>query len=86
MRKVLKYELDISDEVQKVDCWLGRVCLVGTQGDRLFIWIEVDTREPAVVRRFLVEGTGHALIEGSVWVGSCQMPPFVWHIYESEQP
>jgi hypothetical protein len=60
--------------------WLS----VQYQGDTLVAWAEVNPDTPRVRRQFLVYSTGwddcpHSNAEH--YIGTAQMPPFVWHVY-----
>lgn len=44
-------------------------------------WFEVETLKPRVPRYLTIVGTGHEVSEGE-YLGTCQDPPFVWHLYE----
>lgn len=50
------------------------------------MWVEVDPNALSEPRRFDVYGTGHSLAAPAGltprYVGSWQVPPFVWHLYE----
>ncbi len=58
---------------------------IGTQLEKeweVCVWCEIeDDREP-VRRIFAVHGTGHQIGDNERHVGSVQVPPFVWHVYE----
>ena len=57
-----------------------------SQNRKLVMWYEVDTSHAiASPRQFLVIGTGwdHTPIEDHwSYVGTTQVGPFVWHLYE----
>lgn len=47
------------------------------------IWVEVNPQEPNQdVHILQVFGTGHDIPSGSLYLGTWQEPPFVWHLYE----
>lgn len=53
------------------------------QADQPCIWALVDTERPAVIRHFLIHGTGHAFNgQEDRYVGTAQRGPFVWHLFE----
>ena len=48
------------------------------------LWAEVETEAPTVKRTFEWAGTGHAVPQGGVYVGTVQVQggAFVFHLYE----
>jgi hypothetical protein len=82
---ILKYPIeprDINDiempgdaEPLTVDVQRGVIC----------VWVVVDPKNPIVVRKFHVFGTGHPIEEkrfdALIYVGTVQQDPFVWHIF-----
>lgn len=49
------------------------------------VWAEVDDQEAPAPRTFAIVGTGHALPDGAVHVGTYDAEPFVWHVYDMTQ-
>ena len=47
-------------------------------------WAEYDDVKPAVVRTFVIVGTGHRIPDGAVYVGTAPRTRdgLVWHLYE----
>ena len=58
-----------------------RPVLVGEQDGTPCLWFEVDPSLGGYLRAFQVVGTGQPTPRGR-WLGSWQVPPFVWHMYE----
>jgi len=83
---IWKYGLEITD-AQSVRMPFGAVVLgVGAQGDALVMWARHDADEKRREHRaFLVLGTGNGFpVEVlGCHVGSVQMGPFVWHVFEA---
>lgn len=51
------------------------------------VWAEVTTDSRMTpTRRMRVFGTGHALPDGAVYVGTAPAAPFVWHVYAEATP
>lgn len=49
------------------------------------LWVQADSDLPLSARCFAIVGTGHPIPEHIVgYVGTVQIPPFVWHLYEIE--
>ena len=79
---IWKYEVPIQSEVQ-IAMQHGAVPLFfGLQGDIPTLWAKVDPTVHKCKRKFRVVGTGHDIPEG-VYVGTVQVPPFVWHLFDS---
>lgn len=55
---------------------------VAFQGDKLCIWVEVDTDDDAHLNHFHVVGTGFSVPEGGAHIGSVVEDPYVWHVYQ----
>lgn len=56
---------------------------LGVQGAEGQLWVRVNPDNPQVSRRFALVGTGHDLpFTGGAYVGSFQVPPYVWHLFE----
>lgn len=85
-RTIWKFPLHVIDE-QIVEVPADAVALsVGAQGNYLCLWAEVDPDRPRVERRVYVQGTGNPLqvnlqVNRAQFVGTVQMPPFVWRVY-----
>lgn len=82
MRTVYKYELLPN---VKIEMPIGAALrTVMSQGDQLFLWAEIDTTKPTEMREFQVFGTGHEIPNkpGLSFIGTAQMGPLVWHVYE----
>ena len=57
------------------------------QGPDAVLWACVDPDEPTTMRRFVIYGTGHDMgglkfPVRDVYVGTFQMGPLVWHLFE----
>lgn len=84
-RAVYKYEIPVDDEWHGVTMPLpAKVVHVACTGGfgTVYVWAEVapDSTETAT-RKMQVFGTGHALPDGAVYVGTAPAGPFVWHVY-----
>ena len=57
--------------------------LVAEQNGVPCIWLqEPEPENKTRTRTFQVFGTGYELPVHSLWLGSWQSPPFVWHLYD----
>lgn len=83
MKTIYKYPL-IATDLQYIDMPNGAVILtVQMQGGAMCLWAQVDLDKAEVVRVIAVYGTGNLMpAEAGQYVGSVQMPPFVWHVYD----
>jgi hypothetical protein len=63
-----------------------RIRHVGVQDDRACLWAQVFTNSPLVPLRLRIVGTGHPIDFFGEYVGTVQMPPFVWHIFREPAP
>lgn len=86
MKMVLKFELPQTakyHEILLMDD--AKILMFDEQCGRLYAWIETAqfvSPTQGQPRRFCVVGTGHSIPNEWVHRGSCQVDPFVWHLYE----
>ena len=88
MRAIWKYPIGLSIEPVVHSMPEGaQILTVQVQQDVITLWAMVDPDQPRTDRRFVVWGTGHrhSDAEKLTYIGSVQMGPFVWHIFE-ERP
>jgi len=91
MRTIFKYELKGVCHQNMVEPVLmphdARFLHVGSQGDSMFIWAEVDTESSELEFNFEVFGTGHEMVEdmgiARIHIGSLIMNEgaLVFHVY-----
>ena len=83
IRSIWKYPLKIIDEEQELMIPQdGKIVYVDNQNHAPVLWIEVFPKSPKEARNFRVFGTGHPIPTFWNYIGTCLLPPFVWHIYE----
>lgn len=85
MRRIFKYEVPVDDRVHSIDLTSGPVLHVDQQYNdvgRVFFWAWNDDQDITSARQFLVVGTGHLTPSGTVYVGTVQVGPLVWHLLE----
>ena len=82
MKTVWKYNLNLGEENISMP-QLARVLSFGSQHGTLCMWAEVETTNPYVPRTFLVVDTGHEVPKAARHLGTTQVAPFVWHLYET---
>ena len=83
MKAVYKYTFFL-DDIQRLKMPVGaKILSVQVQGNTPCIWAEVETTNALQERAFVIKGTGHEIKERDLrYIGTFQMPPFVWHLYE----
>ena len=82
-RTVFKYRLNFGVTTLPLPTGAS-VVYVGTQHEDVYLWVELHQDHPTESRVFIVHGTGHPIDHASTYVGTVQIPPFVWHVYEDE--
>jgi tagatose-1,6-bisphosphate aldolase non-catalytic subunit AgaZ/GatZ len=79
---VWKFVLAVTDS-QEIAVPIGAEPLyVAEQAGDLCMWARVDPKNPHSLQTFYVTGTGYPVPTGTAYIGSVQMPPFVWHVWE----
>lgn len=88
-KKIFKYPVHITD-LQTIEMHKGAEILCfqvqeTIHGNFPTLWAIVDPDAPKETRSFRVIGTGNP-IENDMreYIGTVQMPPFVWHLFEGE--
>jgi hypothetical protein len=83
MMKIFKYEVPIVDDFALLMPSGAEVLAFQVQRGVPCIWARVDERADLVQRNFHVIGTGNPMPDVQmVYIGTVQMPPFVWHLFE----
>jgi hypothetical protein len=86
-KTIWKFPLVVTD-FQTVPMPRGAVIIsVGNQGDDqcISLWAIVDPDEPPQDREFEIFGTGNpmsGMFANRKFIGTVQMSPFVWHVFE----
>ena len=84
-KTIYKYNLSVYAD-NKFDMPEGAETLhVDNQQDHLCLWATVDTDLPKQPRSFIILGTGHVIPPDARYVGTAQVDPFVWHVFEVAQ-
>lgn len=87
--KIFKYELELIDK-QTIDLPTNhQVLSVGVQNNKIMLWVKIDPQSPPTRETFYIIGTGNSMPENcskySNFIGTVQMPPFVWHVFKEYQ-
>jgi hypothetical protein len=62
----------------------ARVRAVGHQNGGVVMWVQLQPDAPKVRRVFTVVGTGwDGIGRDDLYVGTVQVTPYVWHVFES---
>ena len=78
---IWKYPLVLKDE-QKIQMPLVAWPLcVQMQNGQPMLWMKVDPTSESVESTIYIVGTGHPVPDGRSYVGTFQVPPFVWHVF-----
>jgi hypothetical protein len=81
MRVIFKYPLDIADSFDVLIPPFKPFC-VQLQNGIPYLWAETVVSAQPERKRFFCVGTGNPVPnEAYTYVGTVQMPPFVWHFY-----
>lgn len=82
MKKIYKYPLEVAGGWQEVviPC-NARIVHVDVQYSKICLWALVETMNETEIRTFTIKGTGQSIGNDS-YIGSVQMPPYVWHVLE----
>jgi hypothetical protein len=87
MKTIYKYRVPITDEFELLIPKDARVLTVQMQERFPYIWALVDTYNKDQSRTFYIVGTGNPVPSVEcVYVGTFQVPPFVWHLFERMLP
>jgi hypothetical protein len=85
MLTIWKYKLTLQKEVQRIKMPVGaRILHVGVQADFICLWALVNSESDQDNRRdFYIRSTGRYIESYLTYVGTVQMLPFVWHVFEA---
>lgn len=83
MDTIYKYEFPLSDTIRIAMPEGAEILHVDLQRGVPCLWARVETGADLVMREFSVIGTGQEIREdGLTHVGTFQVLPFVWHLFE----
>lgn len=57
------------------------------QNEQPMLWVLINKAAMTVQRHFAIRGTGEAMNDwrsSDTYIGTVQMPPFVWHLFETK--
>ena len=85
MKTVWKYQVNGPVLISRTHLRMprkARLVHLESQGNEICVWAEVETKEETQERCLGIYGTGHPISKDAAYVGTTQIPPFVWHVYE----
>lgn len=83
MRTIWKHTLAVTDATITIPMPENSVPIrFAMQNGVPCMWALVETESKIVQRTFRVHGTGHEIAVDADYCGSCDDPPFVWHLFE----
>lgn len=89
MRIIYKYEVPINLSFFHLELPLeAEILAFQVQDNTPVIWALVDPKTVKEMRHFAVRGTGEAMNDWrstDKYIGTVQMPPFVWHLFETKK-
>ena len=81
-RQIYEYILGIFDD-NEFDMPAGaEISHIDNQNGRICLWAQVDTNQPTHLRSFFMAGTGQDIPQDAKYIGTAQLPPRVWHVFE----
>lgn len=84
-RRMFRYSVPVTGSPVHVDLTGDPVAVGMLEGDRgVEFWVEDDDAKPRVSRVFTIAGTGHAIPDNAVYVGTAPRGAsgLVWHLFE----
>jgi len=83
MNTIWKYEIPLKERFIKAMPMGAEILHVARQGDSQYFWALVDDEVEVADHGFFLIGTGHHVPEyPSKHVGTWQVGPFVWHLFQ----
>lgn len=86
MKKIFKYELDITDHQTVTMPADAQILTIQNQGPRVQLWALVDPERPNVYRKIECHGTGNPIPQPNelTYIASVQthQGQFIWHFFE----
>lgn len=85
-REIWKYDFEISDDYQVKEMPSGAEILrVASQDSVLTMWAMVIRKRALESRTFRVYGTGQPIAPDDRYIGTADIRPFVWHLFEARR-
>ena len=89
MQIIYKYDVPIDLFFFHLDFPLGAQLLdFQTQNGQPVLWALVDPETVKETRHFAIRGTGTPMNDWrstDTYIGTIQIPPFVWHLFETKE-
>lgn len=85
-KTIWKYELPLSPKVLLRMPRASKILFAAAQRGTICLWASVYPEFEEEDRSFLLVGTGNSIPEGlHEYIGTVQIDPFVWHIFETKR-
>ena len=81
MRTVWKFQTETSYIRWSIPVG-AKLLSVGSKGNKVTAWFEIDDSAEAQERHFIIVGTGWPITGNAKHLGTTQIGAFVWHLYE----
>lgn len=81
MRTIHKLILPLQDEIEVQWPEVSEPLHVGVQNGLLTVWYSCHTELDMTTAKFYIRGTGQPWPSPTEYIGTVQMPPFVWHVF-----
>ena len=82
MKKILKYQLSGFENIIEMP-ENAKVLSIQLRENGIYLWAITDPDNKKVQRKFLLVGTGQQFNSDNLeFIGTVQVEPFVWHIFE----
>lgn len=88
MKRIYKYELEITDTQQIETHKFCQILSVQMQNDKPYLWVVIDEYEPMQKLNISMFGTGYPISknfyighEHNTFCGTIQQSLFVWHVF-----
>jgi len=89
MQKIYKYEVPINLSFFHLDLpEKAQLLAFQLQDAQPVLWALVNTEAIIETRHFAIRGTGSAMggwRSTDKYIGTVQIPPFVWHLFETKE-
>lgn len=87
MTTIYKYFLNVTDQQYLVMPKFATILAVQIQYDKICLWALIETEnEPLDRRDIRIYGTGNPITGDKRYIGTVQMGPLVWHVFEGDYP
>lgn len=83
---IQRYEIPFNTAVRLQIPRGGEVLHFGCQGDKIYIWAQIDPDRPTVTRGFAAVETRTKIDAKWDYIGTCDVNGVIWHLYDVYVP